>query len=425
VDSTWRKRSGPTTGLGRALLSMLSLALGAATPIAYAQTVQLPYNGVATPEWGSPAVTPMPQPSLGVPAPSFNPYVPSQGTPVFGSPVSPYGSPMGPPPTTSLPYTVAPQAPLSPAWGAPPAPASLATPSSAGNFGEGNAMGWQSGVYGFQQPDGSTTTWRQLLARLRFEHTLLLADNATDSFALNRSEVASTLAIPINGSVETPIFVTPGFAFNWFDGPVADPAAIPRGPDMPPRTYDAYLDLAWNPQFTPQFGAELGFRTGVWTDFEEVNEDSLRLLGRGLGVVSISPQMDFLLGAVYLDRVRTKLLPAGGVRWRPSPEWDLYLVFPNPKIRRSWFSSGTADWWWYVAGEYGGGSWTVERENLGDRVDYNDIRAILGVEWQTPRQATGHLEIGYVFDRELVFESQNPYSANMDDAIMFRAGIGY
>ena len=114
MDSTWRKRSGPITGLGRALLSMLSLALGAATPIAYAQTVQLPYNGMPTPEWGSPAITPMPQPSLGVPAPSFNPYVPNQGTPVFGSPVSPYGTPVGPPPVTSLPYSVAPQTPVAP-----------------------------------------------------------------------------------------------------------------------------------------------------------------------------------------------------------------------------------------------------------------------------------------------------------------------
>ncbi len=397
---------------------MLSLALGVATSVAYAQTVQLPYNGVPTPEWGAPAVTPMPQPTLGVPAPSFNPYMTSQGTPVFGSPV-------GPPPATSLPYAVAPQAPMSPAWGAPTAPANLANPSSAGAFGEGNAIGWQSGVYGFQQSDGSTVTWRQFLARLRYEHTLLLGDNTIDSFGMNRSEVASTLAVPINGSVETPLFVTPGFAFNWFDGPVADPAAVPRGPDMPPLAYDAYLDLAWNPQFTPQFGAELGFRTGVWTDFKEVNGDTVRLLGRGLGVVSITPQFDFLLGAVYLDRVRTKLLPAGGVRWRPSPEWDLYLVFPNPKIRRTWFSSGTADWWWYVAGEYGGSSWTLERAGFGDRVDYNDIRAILGVEWQTPRQATGHLEIGYAFDRELVFESQDPYRGKLDDAIMFRAGIGY
>ena len=425
MNSTWRKRRSPTIGLRCVLLSVLSLAWSSAATSAYAQTVQLPYNGMPTPEWGAPAVTPMPQPSLGVSAPTFNPYIASPGTPTFGSPVSPYGSPVGPPPATSLPYAVAPQTPVAPAWGSPVDPASLANPSGASAFGEGNAIGWQSGVYGFQQPDGSTVTWRQFLARLRFEHTLLLADKDVDSLALNRSEVASTVAIPINGSIETPIFVTPGFAFNWFDGPVANPAGLPRGPDMPPRTYDAYLDLAWNPQFTPQFGAELGFRTGVWTDFKEVNGDSLRLLGRGLGVASVTPQFDVLLGAVYLDRVRTKMLPAGGVRWRPSPEWDLYLVFPNPKIRRTWFSSGTADWWWYVAGEYGGGSWTVDREGLGDRVDYNDIRAILGVEWQTPRQATGHLEIGYVFDRELAFDSGNPSRGKLDDAIMFRAGIGY
>jgi hypothetical protein len=411
VDSTWRQRGVPTIGLQRALLSLLVAGLWVAAPLVRAQTVQLPYTA-------APAV---PAPAFAsVPAPNFNPYVTSQATPMYGSPV-------GPPPSTSLPYTVAPQSPAVPAWGPPSAPAYdfAAPPPSPGFSGESSALGWQPGTYGFQQADGTTTTWRQVLARLRFEHTLLLADNSANSMGLNRTEVASTIAVPINGTIETPLLVTPGFAFNWFDGPVSAPAAIPRGPDIPARTYDAYLDLAWNPRFTPEFGAELGFRTGVWTDFEEVNEDSMRFLGRGLGVITASPQFDVLLGAVYLDRVSTKLLPAGGVRWRPSPDWDLYLVVPNPKIRRSWFSSGTADWWWYVAGEFGGGSWTADRAGFGDRFDYNDIRAVLGVEWQTPRQATGHLEIGYVFDRELVFDSQNPVDGKLDDAIMFRAGIGF
>lgn len=386
---------------------------------ALGQRIQVP---AGTPDWGAPAAT---APStFGVPAPNFNPYTVGPVTPA-------YGAPIGPPPTGSLPYTYTPQA-AAPAWGspaigAPSAPAYdyAAPPPNSGIAGDGGGLGWQQGTYGFQQNDGSTVRFRQMLARLRIEHTVLLGDNTNDALGMNRTELASTFAMPVGGTLEAPLLITPGFAFNWFNGPESDPAAMVRGPDLPPRTYDAYVDFAWHPKWTPTFGAELGFRTGVWSDFREFNGDSLRFLGRGLGVISVSPQFEVLLGAVYLDRLRVKTLPAGGIRWRPSADWDLYLVFPNPKIRRRWFSAGSTDWWWYMAGEYGGGSWTAQRADLGDRFDYNDIRAVLGVEWQTPTQATGHLEVGYAFDRELLFDSQTPSRGKLDDAVMFRAGIGF
>lgn len=409
MTPVWRQSDDPLR-LWRCTLLAVVCVLGLLPGPAVGQRIQVP---AGSPNWGAPAAAP--PATFGVPAPNFNPYTSGPVTPV-------YGSPIGTPPAGALPYTYAP-----PPTGAPLAPAYdyAAPPPNSGIAGDGGGLGWQQGTYGYQQEDGATVRFRQMLARLRVEHTLLLGDNTNDALGLNRTEVASTLAIPVGGSLETPLLITPGFAFNWFNGPEAAPGAAVRGPDMPPRTYDAYVDFAWHPKWTPEFGAELGFRTGVWTDFEEFSGDSLRFLGRGLGVVSLSPQFEVLAGAVYLDRLRVKMLPAGGVRWRPSPDWDLYLVFPNPKIRRRWFSSGSADWWWYVAGEYGGGSWTAQRADIGDRIDYNDLRAVLGVEWQTPTQATGHLEVGYAFDRELLFDSQLPPRAKLDDAVMFRAGIAF
>lgn len=359
--------------------------------------------------------------------PAFDPYTVGPGTAApFGSATPQYVTPgavspgYGAPPLGASPY----DAPFYSPQGVAPSYDPTAPLPSAGLSAEGSPLGWQPGTYGYQTGDGGVVRFRQLLARLRGEHTLLLGDNSADAFEVNRTELAATFALPVAGSIDTPLLITPGFAFNWFDGPEADPN-VAGTPHMPPRAYDAYLDVSWFPRFNEQLGAELGVRTGVWTDFEEVNDDSLRVLGRGLGVVSFSPQCDFLIGAVYLDRLRVKVLPAGGVRWRPSNQWDLYLVFPNPKIRRSLRSTVGADWWWYVGGEYGGGSWTVERAGLGDRVDYNDLRIYTGLEWQTPTQARGHLEVGYAFDRELVFESGSPGVYDVDDAVMFRAGIGY
>jgi hypothetical protein len=220
--------------------------------------------------------------------------------------------------------------------------------------------------------------------------------------------------------------ITPGFAFNWFDGPIGPTA------DLPPRVYDAYLDTAWFPRFNQWLGADLGVRTGVWTDFEAVNSDSIRILGRGLGVISLSPRMDVHVGVWYLDRNRVKLLPAGGVHWRPNTEWDMFLIFPNPKVRKRFVNVGSSQWWWYVAGEYGGGRWTIERSAGGlaagadDDIDYNDIRVMGGLEWETATQARGHVEVGYVFDREIVYAGTNlPPEFDLDDTWMVRLGFDF
>ena len=95
---------------------------------------------------------------------------------------------------------------------------------------------------------------------------------------------------------------------------------------------------------------------------------------------------------------------------------------------------GTTEWWWYVSGEYGGGAWTVTRsddvlgtwpEDPKDSVDYNDIRVILGTEWTTLGGMNGFFEIGYVFQREIVYVSRVPVNFNPENTLMLRAGVAF
>lgn len=372
-----------------------------------AQRVQFP--SAAPNITPAPAFAPTPQPTL----PGFDPY----GNPLLGTP----------PP--DVPYNVTP--PITP-QGAPgpisPAPgiAQPGYPQQGGSiYPGGMPFQWESGAYQYQNSDGTVVRLQRFLQEISYEQTWIYDGNSTDDLGINRTELAATFGIPIFYNPNTPLLLTPGFAFNWLDGPVTAPA---NGfADLPPRVYDAYLDAAWHPQMTDWLQADLGLRTGVWTDFNEVNSDSIRILGRGLGVLSFSPQFDFLAGVWYLDRNKIKLLPAGGVHWRPSPELDAYIVFPNPKIRMRSRTIGSSQWWVYFAGEYGGGRWTIERASgAGDDIDINDIRAIFGIEWETQTQARGHIEVGYVFEREIVYDkTMSPPELTLDDSIMVRGGIDF
>lgn len=379
-------------------------------------------------------------------APAFNPPpTPSSVLPSF----DPYGNPLLGTPPADVPYNVTPQfgnvtpqfgqqfpqptqpfsQPIQPQFGQSVVPPQ--TPYAAPNlpqqggslYPNGLPFQWESGAYQYQNSDGQIARLQRFLQQISFEHTWLYSEHGDhDDLGINRTELSATFGIPIFYNPNTPLLLTPGFAFNWFEGPQT---LAPGGADLPPRVYDAYLDAAWHPQLSDWFHADLGLRTGVWTDFDEVNSDSLRILGRGLGVLSFSPQFDVLFGAWYLDRNRIKLLPAGGVHWRPNSLWDFYVVFPNPKIRRRSVSIGSSQWWMYVAGEYGGGRWTVQRLAGPDDVDYNDIRIIFGLEWETQTQARGHIEIAYVLDREIIFDNTATPKLDLDDTVMVRAGVDF
>jgi hypothetical protein len=148
-------------------------------------------------------------------------------------------------------------------------------------------------------------------------------------------------------------------------------------------------------------------------------------------------------GVSYINRADIKLLPALGVLWTPSPKmrWDIF--FPQPKLASYLTTLGNQDLWWYVAGEYGGGTWTVDlaAPNLATAnpadylpsertlMDINDIRVSIGLELGPP--VTGSVgqrgfffEIGYVFNREMVLVVPvQQYS--LSDTWMLRGGFAF
>ena len=131
-----------------------------------------------------------------------------------------------------------------------------------------------------------------------------------------------------------------------------------------------------------------------------------------------------------IDRVNLKLLPAFGILWEPNPQthWDIF--FPAPKISNYWTTIGNRQVWWYVGGEYGGGSWTIERAEdplvrFSDRIDINDIRIYGGLEWWNLNRYNAFTEIGYVFNREIVYFLVPSDSVTVNSTFMLRGGVSW
>jgi hypothetical protein len=278
-----------------------------------------------------------------------------------------------------------------------------------------------SGGYG-----GTFTTVRRFLDELRFDY-LWMPGNAARELGIQDLELSATFAIPVLYNTETPLLVTSGFAFHWWAGPSA------AGVDMPPRTYDAYLEAAWNPQVTQWLGGELAFRVGVYSDFKRVTVDSLRFPSKALAVMTFSPSFKVKAGVLYLDRYPVKILPAGGVVWTPNSDVRFEILFPDPKVARRLTTWGNTEWWGYARGEYGGGAWTVNRlaanVPLGfanpDLVGYNDLRVALGLEFIQLGGLTGLFEGGVAFERELRYRSRSPAVFYVNTTMFLRAGLVY
>ncbi|MEL6105305.1 MAG: hypothetical protein AAFU85_04680 [Planctomycetota bacterium] len=359
----------------------------------------------------------LPQNSLGAPASAFGA---GQGQPLFGSPnllggpatVVPPGGFSGPT-TFSGPGVVG--APNS--FGFPDAAYPNSAPSS---LFPGGLLGPTSSF--------SSTNFNpyRLIQRGRFRHTFLFGGEGADDLSINDTDFALAFAFPRFLFSNQPLFVSPNFSYHQWNGPEAN-----TGADLPADVYSAFLDFGWQSDPARILGAELNLNVGGYTEFDLFRSESLRVRGRALGTFRVTPASTFKLGIYYYDRVRIKLLPAGGFIWQPNPFTRVDLFFPQPKYSRFIQTIGVQDVWWYVSGDYGGGSWTIDRDDgRRDQVDINDIRLITGFEWGPSERIrngsrTAFFEFGYVFDRELVYRANPQDNLDLDDTWMVRLGIGY
>jgi phospholipase/lecithinase/hemolysin len=264
------------------------------------------------------------------------------------------------------------------------------------------------------------TPWR-LFHELKFDATWL-PRGGSNGLGMTDLELATTLNVPL-AEGWAPLMITPYAAAHFWAAPTGIGAL--GSTSLPASLYDMNVEFAWRPRLAQWLFADLAVTPGLYTDFKDVNGDSFQMRGRGLAIVAFSQELQLVAGGMYVNRNKTKFLPAGGVIWTPSQDTRCFLVFPQPKVSHRLTTIGVTEFWGYVTGEFGGGRWEIERANgVADSIDYTDLRVMLGIESVHAQRVKAHLEVGYVFARRVNFASDTP-DYKPQDTVMLRAGFRF
>lgn len=196
--------------------------------------------------------------------------------------------------------------------------------------------------------------------------------------------------------------------------------------DMPARAYSSYLAFDHVTDTCKLSGLESNLTVGYYSDFSNTSSYALRWTGKLVGWYRMNDYTVGKFGVEYLDRVDVKLLPAFGVYMTPNPDIKFDLYFPRTKLSHRIPNINDYEAWSYIGAEYGGGSWAIKRsDDSNDQVDINEIRSFIGVEWMGTKRVTGFFELGYVFNREIVYRSDGLNPLELQDALMLSTGFSF
>lgn len=244
-----------------------------------------------------------------------------------------------------------------------------------------------------------------------------LSGSGQDKLGIVETRSFVTVAVPLP-TRDFPLLITPGFDVTSLDGPA--------WPDLPPQLYDAYLDLMWLPKLSDRWLGILSVAPGVYSDFDATQDDAIRIKGKGLVRYEWVPgRVQLLAGVLYLHRFSVNLLPAGGIVWDPDDDWHLELVFPRPQVAYRLTASTLHEDWFYVAGEFGGDTYSIRRgPDEWDMLELLDWRIFAGLERKAPGGGSLRFEAGYVFGRDIQFASGQG-DRRLTDTVLIRAGFDY
>jgi hypothetical protein len=260
----------------------------------------------------------------------------------------------------------------------------------------------------------------RLIQRISGKGTLVV-DNASDDLTLSEFSTSATVMMPdLLFETESMFSLTPSFSVVGVEAPT--------GIDLPTSLYQSGITLGWMKRASDTVNYTLGIAPTVSSDFQ-TSENAFRLTAFGMMNYQWNSQVQFMLGAAYLDRNDISVLPVAGIVWTPREDLRVEIAAPRPRIARrlhtTTLNGSEVEDWFYVAGEFGGGTWAVERNpRFADELTMRDFRVVFGYEYKTNARVQALVEFGYVFGRSVEYQSDD-FEYEPGDAMMMRASVSF
>ncbi len=259
--------------------------------------------------------------------------------------------------------------------------------------------------------------------RANFNALWVPKSGGAGALGMTQLDLSATFAVPML-KPESPLVISPTFQ-AWFFDPKN------KGILGKKTLYTTGVDFRWiKPLVKNKFTLDLGVAALYSGDFKLSDGDTMRYPAHAAGIWECNPRLKVILGVVYLDRQDDyNWLPMAGLIWTPHDDVSVELILPRLRIaqRVRWFGNAAGDAqsdWVYGAFELGGGSWGHEYGGVTGHLDYRDLRFLIGYERRMACGLTLGLEVGYMFERKLEFDSLN-YEASPADTVFLRLRTSY
>lgn len=235
-------------------------------------------------------------------------------------------------------------------------------------------------------------------------------------FGVTDVEAKTQLVIPIFAK-GSPLRLSMAYGSSFFDAP----ATL----DIPSQLNGIQAEFRWLIPFRETMAADLAIGGGIFADDSSWSRGG-RVTGRAILVKTVSEQLKWSVGILYLGRANLLATPVAGLIYTPEDDVKIELLIPRPRIGRRIAYDGTREHWMYFGMElFGGNSWAIEQPGGAEDVFiYKDSRFIFGYETKAPGALGARLEAGYVYGRQVEFEN-SPTTYDPSGTMLLRAGFTY
>lgn len=170
--------------------------------------------------------------------------------------------------------------------------------------------------------------------------------------------------------------------------------------------------VAFNPSINSDFAESLSWAAWNWD-------------GRAALLFTQSPQLTYVFGFNYWDRVNQQVIPWVGAIYRPNQYWQWDLVFPQLRVSTYMWDEFGFRTSLYARAEYHSEAYEIKNTDNGlrDKVEIDDWRALVGFNKDHGDMAY-FLEAGWIFGRSMIFKN-NPQNVNITSGFIVRAGLRF